>query len=235
MFLFASRHGYGFYCHWGCYSVIENGLAQMMKFANSTLKLLILLIYLASTTWLLSGCNPSPVNNSQAETNKPSTSIPPLDLQTSEKLPLGQFYTYTQAGLSLQPPKDWIEKKISGLTYAAFVSDATEMPVANLILIDDAYSGSLNEYIEINLKSIAKAFKDFQRINQSEFKTNSGMTGVAIATESEQLGKKVRQILYFFTGRDSKKFVFTCSFVAKESEKLAPLCAASLQTLKASW
>jgi hypothetical protein len=173
------------------------------------------------------------VNNSQAETtNKPSTAIPPIDLQTKEQVLLGQVYTYARTGLSLQPPKDWIEKNIPGLSYPAFASDATEMPTASLTLIDEVYSGSLNEYIETNLKSIARAFKGFQRLNQAEFKTNSGMTGVAIATESEQFGKQVRQILYFFTGKDGKKLVFTCSFLAKESEKLAPLCAASLQTLK---
>ncbi len=207
----------------------------MMKSANSTLKLFALFIYLAFATSLLSGCNSSPVNTSQAETtNKPSTSIPPINLQTNEEIPLGQAHTYAKTGLSLQPPKDWVKKDIPGLS-SAFVSDATEMPVASLTLIDDTYAGSLSEYIEIELKSIARAFKGFQRINQSEFKTNSGMTGVAIATESEQLGKQVRQILYFFTGKDSKKFVFTCTFLAKEAEKLSPLCAASLQTLKANY
>lgn len=206
-----------------------------MKCVKSTLKLSILLIYQVFATYLLSSCNSSPINNSQAETtNKPSTSIPPIDLQTKENVPLGQPHTYARTSLSLQPPKDWIKKDIPGLSHAAFVSDATEMPVASLTLVDEAYSGNLNEYIEINFKSIARAFKGFQRINQSEFKTNSGLTGVAIATESEQLGKRVRQVLYFFTGKDSKKFVFTCTFLAKESEKLAPLCAASLQTLKAN-
>jgi hypothetical protein len=202
----------------------------MMKHSSSALHLF---LYLASAVFLLVACNPAPANNAQEEPNPKSAGLAsPPSLQTNEQLPLGQAYTFDRAGLSLQPPKDWISKQLLGLNYTAFVSDATEMPTASITLIEDAYPGALTEYIETNLKAIAKAFKQFKRLNQSEFKTNSGIVGVAIASESEQLGQPVRQIFYFFTGKDGKKLVFTCSFAAKESEKLAPLCAASLQTLK---
>lgn len=193
-------------------------------------------LFLAVTAFLLVACNPAPANNSQKETTfTTSTGSPPLpSLQTNEQVPLGPQYTYTRSGISIQPPKDWIRKEISGLDFVAFVSDATNMPSASITLIEEASPSPMDEYIKINIGAIAQAFEQFKEIGRSEFKTNSGIVGVAIALDSEQLGRKLRQVFYFFPGKDDKKIVFTCSFLTKDSEKLAPLCAASLQTLKFS-
>jgi hypothetical protein len=193
-------------------------------------------LFLGVTAFLLVACNPAPANDSPKEaTFTTSPGSPPLtNLQTSEPIPLGQQYTYGRSGLSLQPPKDWIKKEISGLDYAAFVSDTTNTPSGSITLIEEASPSPMDEYIKINIAAISQAFEQFKEIGRSEFKTNSGIVGLAIASDSEQLGRKARQIFYFFPGKDDKKIVFTCSFLTQDSEKLAPLCAASLQTLKFS-
>ncbi len=191
-------------------------------------------LFLAVSVLLLVACNPAPANNYQKEaTFTTSPGAPPLSsLQTNEQVPLGQQYTYARSSISIQPPKDWIKKEISGLDYVAFVSDATNTPSASIALFTEASPSPLDEYIKINIGAISQAFEQFKEIGRSEFKTNSGIVGVAIALDSEQLGRKARQIFYFFSGKDDKKIVFTCSFLTKDSEKLGPLCAASLQTLK---
>ncbi|NKB18390.1 MAG: hypothetical protein HC770_10680 [Pseudanabaena sp. CRU_2_10] len=191
-------------------------------------------LFLAVTALLLVACNPAPANNYPKEATFTTSPVsPPLtNLQTNEQVPLGQQYTYGRSGLSLQPPKDWIKKEISGLDYVAFVSDATNTPSASIALFEEASPSPMDEYIKINIGAISQAFEQFKEIGRSEFKTNSDIVGVAIALDSEQLGRKARQIFYFFSGKDDKKIVFTCSFLTKDSEKLAPLCAASLQTLK---
>jgi hypothetical protein len=205
-------------------------MTHLSSALNSSLFLAVTVI----TALLLAACNPAPANNPQKEaTFTTSPGSPPLSsLQTNEQVPLGQEYAYGRSGLSLQPPKDWIKKEISGLDDAAFVSDATNTPSASITLFEEASPSPMDEYIKINIGAISQAFEQFKEIGRSEFKTNSGTVGVAIALDSEQLGRKARQIFYFFPGKDDKKIVFTCSFLTQDSEKLAPLCAASLQTLK---
>lgn len=205
-----------------------------MTYFSSAQNSSLFLAMTAIAALLLVACNPAPANNNQKETTfTTSPGSPPLSsLQTSEQLPLGLQYTYARSGISIQPPKDWIRKEVSGLDYVAFVADATNMPSASITLIEESSPSPMDEYIKINIGAISQAFEQFKEIGRSEFKTNSGTLGVAIALDSKQLGRELRQIFYFFPGKDDKKLVFTCSFLTKDSEQLAPLCAASLQTLK---
>jgi hypothetical protein len=205
-----------------------------MAYFSSALNSSSFFVMTSMTALLLGACNPAPANNNQKEsTFTTAPGSPPLpSLQTNEQVPLGSQYTYAKSGISIQPPKDWIKKEISGLDYVAFVSDATNPPSATITLIEESSPSPMDEYVKTNIAAISQAFEQFKEIGRSEFKTNSGIVGVAIALDSEQLGRKLRQVFYFFPGKDDKKLVFTCSFLTKDSEKLAPLCAASLQTLK---
>lgn len=179
----------------------------------------------------------SPATTSITPVSATETPTPTTTPESSSSIPwlgndqqLGTRYTYRQGGFSLKPPKDWKAREISGLKYS--VLEANDGSQASINIVEASFSGSLAEFADSNLTSVAKAFKNFKKISQSDFQTSSGVTGIVVVSESQQLGKQLRQSFYFFASPTGKKFAIACTSPAKDGDKFAPIFEASLKTFK---
>jgi hypothetical protein len=142
----------------------------------------------------------------------------------------GKRHNEAAGGFSFCPPKGWTEREFPGFKYKIFTGPVTESFAANINVVDEAASGSLEDYVKGNAQAISRAFKAFKKLSQSEFKTDSGVKGVKLVTESDQGGHALRQTFFFFDGKAGKKFVVTCSASAGEGAKLDETFTASLKT-----
>ncbi|WP_156800372.1 DUF1795 domain-containing protein [Thalassoporum mexicanum] len=103
---------------------------------------------------------------------------------------------------------------------------------ANISIFSDTYDGALDDYANVNINSVSKAFQNFQILSQSDFITNSGLAGIVIVSQSEQLGNQLQQWFYIFDAPANRKLVITCSVLANDADRLAPIFAASIKTLQ---
>jgi|GEM_PF-1200931 len=199
----------------------------ILDFANTGLKLLRGMVV---TIVLCVACSPSTpaITQTSIAPPTPTTTTPTPSPPSQPRKP----YTYKQGGFALTPPPDWQFKQISGLKYGVWESGDG----ASINVVDGTFSGTLAEYADLNLASVAKAFKRFKKISQAEFQTNSGLTGIEVVSESQQLGNQLRQSFYFFASppdqKPDKKIIVTCTSTAKDVDRLAAICATSLKTFK---
>ena len=125
-------------------------------------------------------------------------------------------------------------KEIPGLKYQIAVGEPVDGFAPNINVVDESFRGSLSDYVAKNLQALGKLFKDFKKLSESEFKTDSGLKGTKLITQADQQGRSLRQTFFFFEGKPGKKLVITCSALADKGSKLDPLFEASMKTFAVS-
>lgn len=113
------------------------------------------------------------------------------------------------AEFTFDPPSGW-EKKDVGLKHPAFMGPTQNNFRANINVVQEEFSGSLDNYIDHSLKNLRKIFSGFRQLTMEPFTTTSGVEGFRIASESKIGNISVRQIFYVF-GKGNNKYVVTCS------------------------
>jgi len=140
-------------------------------------------------------------------------------------------YFEREGGFSYQPPRGWRIADIPGIKYKFVFGPPQDGFAPNMNFVDEAHSGSLQNYVDANLKVMQSMLKGFEKINQTTFKTGAGQTAIKLTTQAEQNGKMVRQIYYFFEASRDKKLVVTGSASARGKEVLDPIFDESVRTL----
>ena len=142
----------------------------------------------------------------------------------------GTRHVESAGGYSYSPPKNWEMKEMPGLKFRVAIGPVSEAFAANITVVDEAATLELKDYVKGNVDVLTKVFQGFKNLGQSEFKTDSGLKGHKLITESDQQGNRLRQTFFFFDGKDGKKLVITCSAKATEGAKLDSTFDASLKT-----
>ncbi len=125
---------------------------------------------------------------------------------------LGERLSIPGEGFSFRVPDGWKitrDEKAKSLT-----AEGTEdMAIYGQ---EVAFSGPLSELIKDSLTALDKHFVDFKKLDTEDFQTKSGMKGKLITFEHRTTkdGPKVRQMLFFFEGRQGHKIFITCGFRA---------------------
>jgi hypothetical protein len=197
----------------------------------------------------LSACG-SPTSAPDVEV--PEANLPGFNLDRLGQIQLGDRHLASDRSFSFQPPANWQIEVVTGLAYATFVQADAPNPVdasptlpsdaaieapgdpfkANISIFSDTYSGTVDDYAAVNLSSVSKAFANFQILSQTEFSTNSDLAGIVIVAKSEQLGNQLWQSFYIFDAPGQRKLVITCTALASEADRFAPIFAASIKTLQ---
>jgi hypothetical protein len=139
----------------------------------------------------------------------------------------------TEAGkFSFVPPGGWEIRTVPGLKYKVAVGPAAGGFAPNINVVDEAFAGTLDAYVQTNMTTVQKVFARSRLVLKPEqFTTTAGLQGVRSTLESEPQGKRLRQTFYSF-GNGATKFVVTCSTLADGGDKLAPVFEASLKTFR---
>ena len=144
---------------------------------------------------------------------------------------LGTRHSETNGGFSICPPAGWTLKEYPHMKFQAIVGPTARDFAPNVNIVDESSSGTLRAYVSANVELLGRAFQSFKNLGQTEFKTASGWRGFRLTTESDQGGRRLRQIFYFFDGKDGKKLVFTCSAIAADgivNDAMFDACLTSL-------
>jgi hypothetical protein len=182
-----------------------------------------LLLVLALCAALASGCGPSP-SSVPTPTDLPAPPAIPTDDPDRHYEPAG--------GFSYVPPEGWeIAQPASETAYKVARSQSGEGFSANLTMVDEAFTGSLEEYVSLSLDNMSEFFEGMQVLSRDPFETDEASSGIRIATQNVQTGLELNQIFYFFD-LGTKKLVVTCTRLAESSEEVDAACDASVRTFR---
>jgi hypothetical protein len=134
-------------------------------------------------------------------------------------------------GFSYDPPAEWTVISFPGLAYRVAHGPPEHEFAANINVVDEAFAGSLADYVEENLQSMEKMFGGMRVLRREEFKTKDGESAVRILTENEQQGRLLRQT-FVFIGEGARKYVFACTALAEGGDQLDAAFLESAQSFR---
>ncbi len=134
-------------------------------------------------------------------------------------------------GFSFVPPDTWKVQAFPGLKFKIVVGPIRGGFASNINVVDEAFKGTLDEYVKANTAVLMRVLKKVKIVQQGEFKTTSGLQGVRLIVENEQNDKLIRQTFYFF-GTAETKYVVTCSTLGEGGAKLDPVFAEAMKTFR---
>lgn len=125
-------------------------------------------------------------------------------------------YVEPIGGFSYTIPQGWVLREVPGWKYKVAFGPPINGFAPNINVVDETYSGTVDDYAESNLKVIFAmadklGMKNFRLISKTAFTTSLQQHGVKAVIESEREGKPIWQSFYFFGGKDGKRFVVTCT------------------------
>ncbi len=149
----------------------------------------------------------------------------------SGKDPDASRHVEKAGGFSFVPPDKWKVREWPGRKFKIAVGPAERGFGSNIVVADEAFDGTLDEYVKETKKSLEKAFKKYRLVKQEEFKTATGITGARLIIENEQGDKLLRQTFYLF-GKPKTMFIVACSTLAEGGDKLDPVFEKSAKTFR---
>jgi len=144
---------------------------------------------------------------------------------------VGDRHVEQAGGYALRAPEGWQFREFPGLKYqVAFTPVRGFSP--NINVVDEAYGGPLKSYVDENTKTLKQLFVGFTLVKRVPFVTARGVKGEKMVTVSQQQNARLRQVFYFFAGRNGKYFVVTCSNLADQGDALDAAFDESLKTFE---
>ena len=145
---------------------------------------------------------------------------------------VGDRHVERAGGFALRAPKGWQFREFPGQKYQIVFGPPRGSFRSNINVVDEAYSGSLKSYVDLNIENVKRVFDQFKLIKREAFVTTSGLQGEKVVTTSRQYKNLLRQTFYFFRGPQGKYLVVTCSTLAKGGEAFDRLFEESLKTFE---
>ena len=145
---------------------------------------------------------------------------------------VGDRHFEQAGGFSLQAPKGWEFREFPGMKYQIAFGPAENSFSPNINIVDEAYGGSLESYVDANLRTLERVFVEFSLIKRDPFTATSGLKGERMVTTSLQHNNPLRQTFYIFPGTNGKYFVVTCTALAAGGESLDSLFEESMKTFE---
>ncbi len=143
----------------------------------------------------------------------------------------GRRHTEAAGGFSFIPPEGWKVRDFPGWKFKVAVGPVAAGFASNINIVDESFDGSLEDYVKASLNALSKALKKYRLLNQDSFVTTAGLKGARLIVEDEQNNQLLRQTFYIFSKKNTK-FTVTCSVLAEEGDKFAPVFDASLKTFR---
>lgn len=162
-------------------------------------------LLLAALLVLLAACSPA------AETAAP-TAAPTARPAAS---PTPGRYIEATGGFSYFPPSGWRVAELAGLQYKIAVGPTSDDFSPNLVIVSEANTGTLAEYLTANKTAMAGVFSELEFLSEAEFLPAEGEAGIKLVFESQQNNQMLHQVVYFFDAGESKVIVTYTRLVAQ--------------------
>ena len=134
-------------------------------------------------------------------------------------------------GFSYLLPKGWVAKAIPGYKYQFAFAPPSQSFAPNINFVDEAFGGSLQDYVAGNKTAMTKAFKKYRLLSEARAATANVGDAVKLTIQDEQNGKLLSQTFYFVDA-GSKKFVITCTTLPNQRASLEPQCDELVKSFK---
>ncbi|MCL2138924.1 MAG: hypothetical protein FWH41_05275 [Treponema sp.] len=129
------------------------------------------------------------------------------------------FTAYAQVGnrhfeyagnFSICPPSNWIVQEVPGYKYKFFFGPETNGFTPNINVMDENYSGTLSEYVDLSIENFKVVFPDAISTTKEYFETASGLIGFKFITAYTFNTIKLTVAQYCFSNLDLK-IIVTCA------------------------
>jgi hypothetical protein len=172
----------------------------------------------------LAACGSSPTASPPA--TEMATSVPTPTLEQES----GRYYE-PAGGFSYIPPAGWELVEASGTTYKVALGPLQDDFTPNLVVVDEPFDGTLDEYVSASLANMSDFFEGFQLISQDAFAPLEGPAGVRLVVENAQGGRRLRHSFYCFDA-GARKFVLTGTQLSGSGASLEPTFDAAARTFR---
>jgi hypothetical protein len=134
---------------------------------------------------------------------------------------------------SYDPPQGWTAANFPGLKFKISRGAPVNGVAPNIVVVDEEYSKSLDDYAKDNAAAIQKMFggQNLKMVEQTDFMTSDGARAIkgVIERDDDLTKKRLRQAFYFYDAGD-QKLVATCTGVAEAASTQDLVCDASMKT-----
>ncbi|MBC7808279.1 MAG: hypothetical protein H7145_19270 [Akkermansiaceae bacterium] len=125
-------------------------------------------------------------------------------------------------GLILTVPPRWQVTEgspVLALDYPVAVTTPYKGFTPNIVVTDEVFSGSSDEYASEVTRSFGNAFSTSKLISKGKFKTNAGISGTKLVVRNTVMGVVLRQVFYLFPSKSGLMLTFTVSSPVEQGFK----------------
>jgi hypothetical protein len=140
-------------------------------------------------------------------------------------------HTEVAGGFSFIPPDGWQIRTIPRLKFKVATGPAADGFAPNINIVDESFNGSVDDYAQANLANLQRALKQVRLLKEDQFTTAKGMQAPRMVIEHDFNGKPLHQTFYMFSN-GATKFVITCSALAQDGDRLAPVFESAMRTFR---
>lgn len=134
-------------------------------------------------------------------------------------------------GYSFNPPAGWTMTTMPGLKYRVCCGEPVDGFTPNLNVVDEAFAGSLKDYVDGNLQALPKLLEGAEVTGRQDLASDDGVPMVRVDVKSRAAGVALAQTFYFI-GPGERKYVITCTAPRKASERLEQGFSASARSIR---
>ncbi|MBU1168072.1 MAG: hypothetical protein KKD44_00765 [Proteobacteria bacterium] len=144
--------------------------------------------------------------------------------------PQRQLYE-KEGAFSYDPPAGWNVVEFPGLKYRIAHGPKENNFAPNINVVDEIFQGSLDDYVDANLKNMEELMVDFEIIKRKNFKTMDNVDAVFFVSENKQQDVMIRQH-FFIIESGKRKYVVTLSTRADGGDVLDDVFEKSMSTFR---
>ena len=142
---------------------------------------------------------------------------------------IGERVDMAGHGCSMRVPNGW-EKKDGDGGGLVFSSPKSSGYAVNLIVLSEAFAGSLPEYADLTAKSLKDALPDAEIEPHDSFAPSVGAAGRKISLRRKVKEMAVVQSVYIFGGKPGRNISITTTAPAERSAEIEPLFVECLKS-----
>lgn len=130
-------------------------------------------------------------------------------------------------------PDGWETQEWPGAKYKIVMGPEENGLTPSLNIVDEAYTGSLEDYADLNIEQAEMHMLDFELFSRTDFETDHGDTAIRFDTVNTQQGQLFRMWFYLFDG-ETRNYVLTCTAhtEAHDLDAMKTICDDAARTFR---